>query len=115
MPLEFDVYGGVFQCYVDQYACESLCHYECWAVSSCEHRSTFNYICIPKPKIIVSVFLVWCILTMTSIVIIAHMCWKVSRPCYTNDAKVHATLIQSVSSLDEDIENSSMVVATSTD
>ncbi|RCN46741.1 hypothetical protein ANCCAN_07183 [Ancylostoma caninum] len=104
MSLDLDIYGGVLQCHDDQYTCESLCAFECWTVRTCEHRATSNYVCIPKPQIIVLSFVIWCALTIAALTVISLTCWRSFRFRCLGGHKVHAGLIRSVSDLENRIQ-----------
>ncbi|VDP60331.1 unnamed protein product [Heligmosomoides polygyrus] len=106
MYLDVDFNGGIFQCHVDQYSCESVCAFQCWKVKTCEHRATSTYVCIPQPKLLIVSFVVWIILTTTAAIAIGYSCWKLIRWRCCGMPKVHAGLIRSVSDLETRVQAS---------
>ncbi|WKY16198.1 hypothetical protein Q1695_001130 [Nippostrongylus brasiliensis] len=110
MSLDIDISGGILQCHGDQYSCESLCVFECWMVRTCEHRTSFNYVCIPQPHTIIACFIAWCILTIITILVVGYSCWKFLRYRWFSKQRIHAGLIRSVSDLETRVQNPSMIV-----
>uniref|UniRef100_A0A1I7XFH2 Interfer-bind domain-containing protein n=1 Tax=Heterorhabditis bacteriophora TaxID=37862 RepID=A0A1I7XFH2_HETBA len=112
MEFAIDISGGVLQCHSNQYSCESTCLFDCVTVRTCDHRLNGNIVCIPDPRVLISVALLCSILLLFSLCITLHHCWKkIKRQiCFKNQV----ALARSVSDLGERCNNPSMVVSVPT-